>query len=162
MRYLLLLLPLVACRAPDEVTLSPFYSSGQSAIGDRAFGLETNNSGVMVDFTWALGKKYESYDAIIRMGRRAELELALKAAAHDDHGPTGGTTVVIKGDEAEAPEKPKKDGLGKWVEPPEDKDSAIAYLIGALGFLVFAMGIFLFHKIGLLALFLPAKKRTPE
>lgn len=98
-----LLLFTSACRLPDTLSVEVFTESGDSAFEHRDTGFMTNSSGILLGGSWDFGRKYESYDAIVRMARRQEIAEAAKAALGGK--PAGGATtapvtVVVKGDEA--------------------------------------------------------------
>lgn len=153
-----LLISSTACRTPDQLTVSPYYSSGHSTFERSFAGVDSNESGVMFSLSWSLGKRYEAFKNLAALDVSKAGQLTLR----DDHSShmkeVAPVTVVVEG--SEEPEAPGAQPHVPGIIPDITTDpmEALAYLLWALGVLVIGLLVIQAKKAGLLAMFLPGKK----
>lgn len=83
MKYLALLLLLASCRAPDEVSVSPWYGTGMATWSGEGRDYTSHDSGLMLSLTWAVGKRYEAYRNLAALDVSKAGELTMRDSHHD-------------------------------------------------------------------------------
>lgn len=147
----------LSCQAPDEISVSAFGSSGHSDIGDREFGLDTNNSGGMLTLTWAMGKRREAFRNLAALDVSKAGQLTLR----DDHhaGAAPPVTVVVEAEEPEPEPEPERGVIATllltFTKVPETLDEGLR--LGILATIIAGL-LLVLKRTGILDRFIPSKK----
>lgn len=150
---LALVLAFIGCRAPDEISLSPWYGTGQSTWSNEGRDFSSHTSGLMGTATWSVGKRYEAYKNLAALDVSKAGQLTLR----DDHHDVAPTPIIIPvaGKDPVDPVIPEDPPFWKQIRIPKTFNEAL--LLGMFA-MILVGSIILLKRAGVKLPFLSSKK----
>ena len=164
MRCLPLLLLLSACQGPDEISISPWYGTGQSTWSGEGRDYTSHESGAMFTATWYMGDQRVAYENLAALDVSKAGQLTLR----DDHHSAAPIIITPPAPVADLkpdstpPALPERDWFAPFKKVPETLEESLLlgiYVMIAVGALIAAVRAVLALKRGGVLEMLPFFKK---